>query len=305
MKDKKIGGLILFTKGMMDNDLKVGSITVLERIILNFQQVGLDPIVIVSDMDIYYLVSDLKKYPIIYLQKEKKKGTIDLLKAGVKYLSTKCHALLYTPAVTPMFTANTMLKLIEEEGELITPSYKFKSGHPLLIRESLYPKILKSPHSLKDTIRSFTEERVFVNIEDSGVLSTVDQRDELEKIEKEHTRQLLSEYIEVRLERENRFFDERAKLLLVILDEMKTMGKACQHMALSKRKAWDIINEMERELGFKVVHRRHGGREGGSTELTEAGHRFLHQYLELENDIRRYANERFQDLFADYIKNEG
>ena len=72
-----------------------------------------------------------------------------------------------------------------------------------------------------------------------------------------------------------------------------------------KRKAWDIINEMERELGFKVVHRRHGGREGGSTELTEAGHRFLHQYLELENDIKRYAYERFQDLFADYIENEG
>ena len=72
MKDKKIGGLILFSKGMLDNNMKIGSITVLERIILTYQQVGLDPIVVVSDIDLYYMVSNLKKYPIIYLQKEKK-----------------------------------------------------------------------------------------------------------------------------------------------------------------------------------------------------------------------------------------
>lgn len=302
MKDKKIGGLILFSKGMLDNNMKIGSITVLERIILTYQQVGLDPIVVVSDIDLYYMVSNLKKYPIIYLQKEKKKGTIDLLKAGVKYLSTKCHALLYTPAVTPMFTANTLTKLIEEKGNLVTPSYKFKSGHPLLIREALYQPILKSSLSLKDTIRSFSEERVFVNIEDSGVLSTVDKKGEIDDILKDHTNQLLSEYVEVRLEREKKFFDERAKLLLVLLKEMKTMGKTCQHMALSKRKAWDIINEMERELGFKVVDRRHGGRDGGSTELTEKGEEFLYRYLELENEIKKYAHKRFQELFGDYIE---
>lgn len=305
MKNKKVGGLILFSKGMLDNNMKIGSITVLERIILTYQQVGLDPIVMVSDMDLYYIVSNLKKYPLIYLQKEKKKGTIDLLKTGVKYLSTKCHALFYTPAVTPMFTAKTLKKLIEEEGNLITPSYQFKSGHPLLIREGIYQNILGSKLSLKETIRSLSEERVFVNIDDSGVLSNVDKKSEINDILKNHTNQLLSEYVEVRLEREKRFFDERAKLLLVLLKEMKTMGNTCQHMALSKRKAWDIINEMEKELGFKVVDRRHGGRDGGSTELTERGEEFLYRYLELENDIKKFAHQRFQEIFGDYVDERG
>lgn len=300
MKDKKIGGIILYSEKMADNSIKIGNITFLERIILNYQQVGLDPIVIVSDVDVYYLVEHLKKYPIIYLRSDSHQGTIDLLKTGIDYLSSKCHALFFTTAVVPMFTADTICKVITTEGELISPSYQHKSGHPILIRESLYPKFLESRLSLKNTIRDLVDYRVFVNIEDSGVISSIDNRQEIQNIVEEHTQQLLSETVSVGLERERKFFDERTKLLLILLNEMKTMGKACEHMALSKRKAWDILNEMEEELGFKVVHRRHGGKAGGSTELTEEGKNFLNHYLELENDIKRYARKRFEILFDKY-----
>ena len=42
--------------------------------------------------------------------------------------------------------------------------------------------------------------------------------------------------------------------------------------------------------------------DGGSTELTEKGEEFLYRYLELENEIKKYAHKRFQELFGDYIE---
>ena len=46
-------------------------------------------------------------------------------------------------------------------------------------------------------------------------------------------------------------------------------------MALSPGKAWDMINELEDKIGYTVVKRRRGGRNGGKTFLTEDGRQFL------------------------------
>ena len=58
-------------------------------------------------------------------------------------------------------------------------------------------------------------------------------------------------------------------------------------MALSPGKAWDMINELEDKLGYTVVKRRRGGRNGGKTFLTEAGRQFLITCQRFEEQVSR------------------
>ena len=56
-------------------------------------------------------------------------------------------------------------------------------------------------------------------------------------------------------------------------------------MSLSKSKAWKMINELERQMGYQIVARRHGGAYGGKTLLTEKGQKLLEEYKKMEERI--------------------
>ena len=54
---------------------------------------------------------------------------------------------------------------------------------------------------------------------------------------------------------------------LVILMEhilvTESMKDACGEMGMSYSKGWKIINRAEKELGYELLERRHGGKAGG------------------------------------------
>ena len=57
-------------------------------------------------------------------------------------------------------------------------------------------------------------------------------------------------------------------------------------MALSPGKAWDMINELEDKLGYTVVKRRRGGRNGGKTFLTE-------------EQVISFSEQKFEKMFLE------
>ena len=89
-------------------------------------------------------------------------------------------------------------------------------------------------------------------------------------------------------------------MLLLLIEETNSVQTACKQIAMSKAKAWDVINNMERSLGFAVVERKQGGSKGGKTRLTEKGKRFLETFMEYELKIRKYAQEQFADMFEEF-----
>ena len=89
-------------------------------------------------------------------------------------------------------------------------------------------------------------------------------------------------------------------MLLLLIQEMHSVKGACIHMALSLGKAWDMINDMEAELGCRIVERKHGGHQGGRTELTTEGTQFLQDYQRYELEVQKYAKKQFDVIFRKY-----
>ena len=58
-----------------------------------------------------------------------------------------------------------------------------------------------------------------------------------------------------------------------------------------------MINYMEKQLGYEVVERKHGGKNGGKTYLTKEGTEFLEKYEVFEENIRQFAKNEFDRLF--------
>ena len=82
--------------------------------------------------------------------------------------------------------------------------------------------------------------------------------------------------------------------LLQTINRLKSIVAASEEMEISYRKAWGIINKVEKKLGFPLVIKKRGGSEGGYTELSSEGHELIDGYSELTghfdiaiNDITR------------------
>ena len=109
----------------------------------------------------------------------------------------------------------------------------------------------------------------------------------------------MNPFIRISIEKEFAFFNSRAKLLLILIEETQSVKGACKYMALSCGKAWSMINETEETLGYRVVERRHGGRRGGKTVLSQKGKEFLKKYEKYEKDIKEYAVSHFYNIFQE------
>ena len=61
----------------------------------------------------------------------------------------------------------------------------------------------------------------------------------------------------------------------------ESMKDACGEMGMSYSKGWKIINRAEKELGYELLERRHGGKSGGKCTVTEKGKSLMKRYRQM------------------------
>lgn len=108
----------------------------------------------------------------------------------------------------------------------------------------------------------------------------------------------LSVRVKVTIRKNNAFFGPGIAQLIRLIDELGSVKEACQSMGLSYSKGWFIINRAETELGYQLIRRNHGGRDGGGASLTDEGHLFLDKFDRLEKRIADYAVTAFDDIYG-------
>ena len=140
-------------------------------------------------------------------------------------------------------------------------------------------------------------ERVWVNVDDRGVLLSVHDAAELDAQLKEHNAAILHPVLHMRMEKELPFFNERLKVLLFLIANRYSIRKGCACTGLAYSKAWEMINQLEQNLGYLVVDRQRGGKGGGGTSLTPQGERFLLAYQQFEEEIHQIAQKEFRKRF--------
>lgn len=94
------------------------------------------------------------------------------------------------------------------------------------------------------------------------------------------------------------FFGPGVRTLLLHIRAEGSVREACEKMGLSYSKGRKILERAEKELGYVIVERAPGGKNGGSARLSEAGQTFLAKYEQFERELCHMAEERFEQIFG-------
>lgn len=297
------GGIIAAASPKSAEPLKmVGSIPVVKRIVLTLQQANVFPIVIVTGTRESEIIHQIANSGVIFLHIDncEQLELLTSLKRGLVYLKNKCQRVVFTPVNTPMFFPSTLKAILSCDAPIVAPSCHGRGGHPIMLRHDMWDRILAyvGNDGLRGAIDTYGISRRWVPVEDEGVLLNVHNNEEQVKRHlKAHNDSLLSPVIKVNIESEQIIFNARLKLLLFLIADLSSVRQACIHMGLSYAKAWNMINCLEKEVGYPIVSRQHGGSKGGHTKLTDKGEQLMRAYQVYEQELNDIAQARFETLF--------
>lgn len=299
--NKNTAGLIICN--LKGNELlKIGSITLIKRMVITFQQANVSPIVIVSNNNIDELKINLRCFGVIFLEinDSSKSNMLNLSKIGLKYLINKSSKILLTPSIVPIFKKSTIEKLVNYDYPIVVPSYNQKGGHPILLnKKAAYDILLYDGTSMKNAINNLKYKKKYLEVNDEGIIHSTDDINSIVNILPSYNEQMIHSFVKINIEREKLFFDARSKLLFNLINETNSVKVACKHMSISYSKAWNIIKDVENALGYTVVTRKQGGNHGGKTVLNDKGLSFLKAYSEFEKSINEFSKSQFQKIFID------
>ena len=278
---------------------RVGNTTAVKRIVTVFQQAGIFPIVVISGSEEDEVRYQLSSSGVVFLRPEEEEPELfDSVKTGFSFLQEVCEKIIFTPVNAPMFCPQTLRRLMDTAGALVSPSYHGKGGHPMVVSNHIVPQLLsyEGDQGLRGAAAAMGERRTWVNVDDPGVCYTVHQSSPEPSMLSDREALFLS--AELSLRTDIPVFDSRTKLLLLLIWKNQSVSTACEQMALSRSKAWAMLNTLEEALGVKLIERRHGGARGGRTTLSDRGLIFLREYQRLEEKLHRHTHGRLDDLKA-------
>ena len=89
--------------------------------------------------------------------------------------------------------------------------------------------------------------------------------------------------------------------LLHAVQELHSLRAAALSMDMAYSKAWTIIKNSEKALGFSLLDSTTGGKGGGGAALTPEGARLLRAYNTFCSRLHDAADELFQEEFAPFL----
>ncbi len=82
---------------------------------------------------------------------------------------------------------------------------------------------------------------------------------------------------------------------IVLLSKIKEMGsisKAAKSMQMSYKRAWDLVDAVNRHAGQPLVITSKGGKGGGGAALTKRGEEIVREFNELLGQFHQFLDEK-------------
>ena len=286
--------------------LSIGSITIAQRVVATFHQAGIEKIVMITGYQAVTLERHLSGSGVIFLRNDHYETTqmFDSVKIGLEYLMDKCDRVLFTPVDVPLFTAETVRRLLDANAALACPVCDGQQGHPLLISAALLPKILSDcgEQGLKGAVSRCGTAMTAVAVNDPGTLRDADTPEDYSALVEYHNSQLIRPVVNVSLNREMPFFDRRTAMLLMLIDETSSVRAAGQRMQLSYSSCWNLIHTLESQLNFSLIERTQGGAGGSQSRLTQQGRLLLERFDAYERKLRETALALYDSYFGGLLE---
>lgn len=289
--------------------LGLNSRTFLEHSLQNLAEAGVTVFTVITG----YQHSKLEKFfagqDIIFLQ-NKDYETTDMfasVRIGLEYLENKCDRLFILPADVPLLSPEPLKKLLSAEGMAVVPVHDGKSGHPLLLKASGIPCIFKSNPAcgLEQAVKECFGTPEMIEVEQPAVtvdINTMDDYKELIKLERTHElKRGLKINNEFFINKGDFSFSSETADFIRLAGRSGSMQTASRILNISYTKCWQMIKDAESNLGIRFLEKKPGGPEGGSSEITAEGIRFLKAYQAVKTQIEDDANSAFRRHFKEWL----
>jgi len=289
--------------------LQIGSITIIKRIILTFQQAGVDTVIVVTGNQAERLERHLAKMNVICLRNEDYAHSqmLDSVKIGLACAAEICDRVLFTPVDVPLFTAETVAALMAEPEPVVVPVCAGIDGHPIVLDGDTMAFIggYGGEGGLRGAIQASGAAVRRLEVADRGILFDADTPEDYGQLLTWHNAQLIHPRVKVTLAREEEFFGPGTEQLLRYIQLTHSVRTSCSRMGVSYSKGWKIIAVLEKAMGYPIVARRQGGVGGGWAELTPEGEELLLLYQRLSQESASQVRQLFERYFKSPVGKEG
>ncbi len=283
--------------------MKLDDISFAERVVRSFQQAGIRDVMMITGYKSEELESQLHGLGVIFLKNDDYAETemFDSVKIGLKYVQNRYDRVFFCPVDIPLFRADTIELELSRTENIVLPICHNRLGHPILFDASLIPQILsyEGKHGLKGALDSLIGQTIcYLPIDDEGAIMDADNPDDVRYLIDLHNANLLRAEVSVVIAGKKLFFSADTRLLLKQIEAFGNVQEACRRISISYSKGWKILHDLENELGYPVVERHAGGKNGGSASITSRGLRLIELYELLEKRISQNANAEFNRIFS-------
>lgn len=106
--------------------------------------------------------------------------------------------------------------------------------------------------------------------------------------------------LSVRIFTDQKCFGPGVAELLRRVDELHSLRAAAMSIPMAYSKAWTVIRNAEKGLGFKLLQSSTGGKSGGGAVLTAEARQMIAAYESYCAQLREYGGALFEKTFAFY-----
>jgi molybdate transport system regulatory protein len=107
----------------------------------------------------------------------------------------------------------------------------------------------------------------------------------------------LKQQVQLVTREENIVINEEGFKLLTEIRKEQSIVAAARNMGISYRKAWGLLRQIESVLGFQLVGKHRGGKDGGKTDLTVEGIELNDAYLDLKSRLEPAVHDHVKAFF--------
>ncbi len=285
--------------------MQLGTISIAQRVIHNFRQAGIHKIVMVTGYQGDMLEHHLASNNIVFLRNEHYATTqmFDSVRIGLDYLKDKVDIVLFSPVDVPLFTADTVSRMLALGKPLVTPYCQGRPGHPILIRSDVIGAILNDAgeRGLKGAMERCGCPMTCLQVMDPGTIHDADTPEDYAELLRLHNQSLIRSEVHISLTKEKPFFDEQMFALLTMIKETCSVRDACERMHISYSTGWNRIRTLESQLQTPLLERRQGGSQGSFSRLTPYGEEIIQRYALFSEKLRAQSDTLFAECFGGFF----
>jgi len=100
------------------------------------------------------------------------------------------------------------------------------------------------------------------------------------------------------LDCDGKAFGEGPDRLLQKVEATGSLHRAAAEMKMSYRKAWLMLQAVERRLGFALLERKVGGVSGGGSRLTPEARGFMKRYEAFRREVEGALEQIYRKHFG-------